>query len=413
MPNHDLQTDDAAVRPFEQHFKTSLNAVRKALADLVRTVGADPVQPQDIARQFGLNKNLTWKISRLIREPDPFAVASLIPGKSGMSIFLRSFRKAGAPETALESVREAVAEFDRMVDLHSGDRDTLEVMLRGLTSSRQKERDESHRKVAFKGNSALWGVQARVQICVNFIVPSNDPNMVDLAWISGLIDFRRLRHDACWAMASARKIDDDGSVLPIGTIEPVDPRFAGASAAPLLADFCSKPLPEIRVIPGPDGLIRYELTEGPIGNTAALSCVIGLIGRRFVRRTRIETDTMGEHLARLYTPVEFLIHDLFIHRDLAYAMNPSIHLYGQMPGGPIYPASGRDRGMLPLHETVHEVGGPTDVVTPELPRYREMLHSVVERAGWQANEFTGFRFAMRYPPIPTIALFRYLLEEPK
>ncbi len=169
-------------------------------------------------------------------------------------------------------------------------------------------------------------------------------------------------------------------------------------------------MPFIRADDGPDGLVRYQLVEGPIGNTAAATCFIGIMGRRFVRRTRSEGDTIGEHNVRLYTPVELVIHDLLVHRDLAYALQPEALLYSQMPNLPLYPEGGRDQGLLPMPERVLDLGGgPPDLVLPELPQYRRMIRSIFESRGLPLNEFHGFRLRMKYPPIPTLAVLRYEL----
>lgn len=368
---------------------------------------------QVAGRLLGLDKSLTWKICRLVRDENPAAAISLIPGQAGLKILTTALAKAGAPADLMTALRNATDEFNRMVNVHSGDRETLEMMLGNISDEGQQARAEAHRKLSFRGNSATWGVQARVQICTNLIAPGTDETMVDLAWLSGLIDFRRLRRDAAWAMAAARKTDDDGAPLPLGHISAIDPNYTSPDVAPLMGDFCSKPLPEIRILQGRDGVTRYELVEGPVGNTAAATCIIGLYGRNFVRRTRTEHDTLGEHFARLYTPVETLIHDLFVHRDLHHAMTPKIALYSQMPGGPVFPISGRERGQLAAFEPPIELGGrPPALVTPELPAYPRMLRAVFERMGWSPNDFYGFRFRMRFPPIPTLALWRYELPAP-
>jgi len=408
-----IKTKQASLPPFNEHIKTVLQRLRSAFAELMSAVGADPTKPQHAARQLGLDKSLTWKISKIIREADPAVAMPHLPGKPGLRIFVESLKKAGAPPKALAALHEAMGELDRLIKLHAGDRETLRMMLGQLASSPDgAAQQEAQRKLAFRGNSATFGVQARVQICVNFIAPCDDPDWVDLAWLSGLVDFRRLRHNATWAIASTRKITDDGSLLPVGIIQPIDPGYAGDDQAPLLGEFCSKPLPRIRSHTGPDALIRYELVEGPVGNSAAATCIIGIFGRRFVRRTRAPGDTLGEHGARLYTPAELLIHDFIVHRDLQYAMSPQVFLYNQLPSGPPYPAGGRDRGLLPLWEGVQDLGGgPPDVLAPEVPFYRSMIRAVFDRVGWSAGDFQGFRFTMRYPPIPTLALYRYELPE--
>ncbi len=395
---------------FEDHVKAVLTRVRAAFANLLASVGADPTRPQEVARQLNMNKNLTWKISRIIRAVDPAAAVPHIPGKAGMTILLQSFKKAGASLEAIKAVRLAIAEFEEMRDIHAGDRESLEMMLGNLAPNPDTQQQaETLRKLAFRGNSATWGVQARVQLCVNVLAPNSDTrDWIDLAWLSGLFDFRRLRRDAVWAMATTRKVQDDGTPMELGCIEAIDPNFEGDGKIPLVGGLCSRPIPELRTVTGPDGVIRYELLEGPVGNTAAASCVIGICGRAFVRRTRAPNDTIGEHGVRLYTPVEILIHDLFVHRDLGYALSPEIFLYSQMPGGPVFPASGRDQGRLPVPEQLQRLGScPPDFVAPELPQYSQQLQSVFDGLKWDPNEFHGFRFKLPYPPIPAIAVLRY------
>jgi len=411
MANSDIATVSDRTAAFESHATQVVGRVRTAFSEVFGSLGVNPAKPQDAARKLNLDKNLTWKICRLVRDANAMAAIPLIPGRAGLKILIDAFGRLEAPPDLIAEVRTATAEFERMVELHSGNRDTLEMMLGNLTSAGQQGRDEAHRKLSFRGNSAIWGAQARVQLCTNVIAPGSDPNMVDLAWMSGLIDFRRLRRDATWAMAAARKTKDDGSPLPVGEIRAIDTAFDGVDKAPLLGDFCSKPLPDIRINLGPDGVTRYELVEGPVGNTASATCIIGLYGRSFVRRRRAPDDTIGEHYARLYTPAEVLIHDLFVHRELTHAHSPEIFVYSQLPGTPSYPTAGRDRGLLSISDPVIELGCPPDVVTTELPGYGRMMRSVFERLNWRAEEFHGFRFRLRYPPIPTLAMWRYELPE--
>lgn len=398
---------------FEQHVPEVVRRIRSTIAESLLHVGADATRPQSVSRSLGLDKNLSWKICRLVRDENPVSAVPLIPGKAGLNILMSALAKAGAPPEQVAAVRTAIGEFDRMIDLHAGDREKLEIMLGNVAGEGQSERAEAYRKLAFRGNAATWGVQARVQICTNFIAPGSDPQMADLAWLSGLVDFWRLRRDAAWAMAAARKTDDDGVPLPVGEIRAIDAQGDGPESVPLMREFCTKPLPDMRIEQGRDGVTRYELAEGPIGSTATTTCVIGLYGRNFVRRVRGKHDTLGEHFARLYTPVETLIHDLFVHRDLAYAFSPQILLYSQMPGGPIFPTAPRDRGLLTVHDPIINLGGgPPDVVTPEFPQYPRMVSSVFDRLGWKADDFRALRFRLHYPPIPTVALWRYELPAP-
>jgi hypothetical protein len=414
MQMHDSTEADTQQRKasFEEHVREVVHRVRGTLAELLSAAGADPARPQDMARRYGLNKNLTWKISRTICESDPYAAIEYIPGKASLKTFLHCLQAAGAPKKVAEAASQALSDFDHMVEVHAGDRDTFHIMLGNLTSNGESQRVEGYRRLAFRGNSAIWGAQSKVQLTTNFIAPGADSEMIDLAWLSGLVDFRRLRHDVVWPIASARKTSDDGSALPVGTFEPIDSEFLGASDVPLFGEYCSTPRPDVRTTIDSNGMLRFELVEGEVGNTASVSCIVGLYGRSFVVRYRQENDTLGEHIARINTPVELMILDLFVHRDLEYAMKPDVFLYSQLSSDPPFPSQGRDCGRLPIHEKVVDAGaGTTGIVTPEVPRYREMVDDVFTRLEWRAGDFQAYRFKMRFPPISTLAVLRYELPE--
>lgn len=393
---------------FEDHVKSAVHHLRGTLAELITSVASDPGLPQEMARRFNLKQNLAWRVSKFVCEPDPYASIPHIPGKQSLNALLNAFQKAGASTKALAAVRTAMKEYDRMVELHAGDRTTLEMMLGNLTRDGEQQRNEGHRKLSYLGNSATYGVQARVQLTVNIIAPSQVEDKVDLAWLCGLVDFRRLRYNIPWAVAMARKFETNGSSLDVGTIEPIDPDFADPGTAPLMGKFCGDPVPEVRSVPTSNDMLRFEIMDGPVGNTAAATGIVGLFGRAFITRYRYDTNVLGEHIARLSTPSEILIHDLFVHEDLDYAFSPRIALYNQLPSAPEYPASGRDQGLLPVEEKVIELGrGPSGLMTVEIPQYKSMIEAVYDRLGWEAGRFHGFRFKMRYPPIPALAVLRY------
>jgi hypothetical protein len=401
--------------PFEADVKSALAKVRGALAAVVSSSGVDPDAPQEMAKRLDVDKNLAWRISRVIREPDPYAAVQHLPGDEGLKIFIRSTRKAGAAPERVELLRSAVDELGRVVEVHCGDRATLETMAAPLTAdaSRQQQQAEAMRKLAFRGNSAVWGVQARVQVSAHFVAPSpDDPTMMDLAIVSGLFDVRRLRADVPWAIASVRRIAPDGSPGVPATREPLDPEFAGDDVAPLMRRFCSSPLPAMRTVPGPMGVTRFELAEGAVGYAAAVTAVTGWLCRRALPAYRSADDPCGEHFCSLTTPAELVIHDLFVHEALDFAMRPHVFLCNQLPGGPIYRPGGEVPGKLPLYERLQELSSnPPQVTAPELPQYEDIFSAAMQRAGWNASQFHGFRLKMRYPPIPTLAIFRYDLPD--
>ena len=394
---------DVAVRDVAQRVRTSL-------AEVLAVIGVDATKPQSMARQLGLDKSLAWKTSRIVSDADPFAAIPRLPGRSGQKILLNSLRTAGAPADAIGAVQEALDEFEQLVETHAGDRETFEMMLSGLGKDGQSDLDEAHRKLSFQGNSAIWGVQARVQMAAQFVTPGSGSKLT-LATVYGLIDFRRLRTSAAWAVANMWGYHDDGTTAKVAD-EPLERNDGSLPGLPLLTSFSSPNLPPMRGSMSRNGLRRYEIVEGPVGMTGAMNIVSGWVSRDTVDRYRTDVDRVGEHLVYLSTPAELLIHDLFVHKSLDFAMRPRAHLYSQLPGGPVYPLDGHECGQLPLPEAMVDLGeGPPDLTTPEVARYRAMAEMGAKAAGFSLNDFHGFRLKIKYPPIPTLTLFRYDLPD--
>jgi hypothetical protein len=393
--------------------RTALQAVRQALIDLYEVVGADPETPQEVSRRFSINRNLTWKLSRVISASDPAAALAHLPGNSGMELAIEAFARHGAPGEAVGGVREAMRRLDEVVREHAGDRGTFAVMLGGTSSSPDQKQGEASRKMFYQGASAIWGVQARVHVSLHFVSPSvKGEDRLDLAVVAGFVDFRRLREDVSWAVASMATFVDDGTPQDHPDIGPLDPALRRGEA-PLLRQFCSTPVPELRRTQRAGSTVtRYELTEGPVGNAAAATCMLGWVARGEVNRYRAEGDHYGEHIVRLSTPVEVVYHELFVHRTLAFAMRPTVHLYSDLPGGPQFQFDGKDRGVLPVAEEVVDLGeSPPNTANAEIPNYRRLVDTAVAGLGRELNDFHGFRFKMKYPPIPAQLLYRYELPE--
>ncbi|HZW11432.1 MAG TPA: hypothetical protein VFF69_16125 [Phycisphaerales bacterium] len=405
-----MTTSETAQLPFHADARAVVRAVRGAFAELLSSVGADPQDPQSIGRSLGLHKNLAWKLSKIVQADDPSVTLKQMPGAAGIRIFLEGLERAGASPELLRTARGAIDQYERLIRVHSGDRATLAMMVSELSPSGRRERDEHHRKLLFQGGSYVWGVQTRVNLKLGFVGPGAGPGMLDFASVNGLIDFRRIRPDVAWVMASRRSRNDDGSEMATAASEPIDLAYAGLDCAPLMPEFCSHPLPELRRVS--EGLTTsFELVEGPVGNVGALTCVAGAI-QRHIPYYRTPANRYGEHSAFCDIPAELLILDVFMHRAFTFAHNPEPFLYSELRSSAPYLGRGRERNLLPLHEPVQHLGaGPLPLATPEVPRYNQLVQTVFDRMGWSPAEFHGFRMKIAYPAHPTALVLRYLLPE--
>src|SRR5690606_24262474 len=114
---------------FVARYEETVLGIRTAFTELLLSAGADPARPSEIARRFQLNKNLTWMVSKIVNSPDVYAVAQHIPGTARIDSLLTAMGKAGATQREVAKLRSALDDFDRLVVEHTGDRETLELIL--------------------------------------------------------------------------------------------------------------------------------------------------------------------------------------------------------------------------------------------------------------------------------------------
>src|SRR5690606_6624513 len=96
------------------------------------------------------------------------------------------------------------------------------------------------RKMAYQGNSAIWGIQARVRMASFFIAPNpDDPALLDTASVGGLLDVRRLRTNVGVPLFSRFSYNDDGTVRQGPVPEPILPSEDAADNLMLMNRFCS------------------------------------------------------------------------------------------------------------------------------------------------------------------------------
>lgn len=398
-----------AIPGFEHACQTAVGTLRASLVELYAIVGADPEAPQEVSRSFKLNKNLTWKLARLMTAPEAGDALQYLPGTGAIKIFLRAMATAGAPEALLEQVRTAYDEVEEVVQVHVGDRSTLELVLDGLGPERA-ERLEVSRKLAFRGNSGVWGVQARAKLTLAVMAPNpEDDAQLDLAFVRGFLGFRRLRSELSWPMSVRRDWTGEGEPFA-GSWEPIEPEQA-VGGLPLLSEFSTQPVPRFEMRASGGG-VCYMLPPGPVGNTAALDCFFGDISRAQTPRYRTGADTHGEIVSGITVPVESQLIDIVYHRSLADRLEPEVLTYGDPFGNQSMVSGDHSQCSLPINERAHELPGvPPIVSTPLFAGYARLMVRVYERMGWKPAEFRGLRLQTRYPPMGTNVSLRFPLPE--
>jgi hypothetical protein len=391
-----------------EEVNSAVHELRGALLDLVSSVGCDPNKPQDISRQFGLDKSLTWKVSRVVAANAPDEALVHMPGDSAFEIFITAMERKGAKRNLVRRTRDAIQSFQKIVDAEVGDRPTLAIVLDAL-ASRNGERLANSRRQAFRGNSGIWGVQARVRYNTIVLWPnSEDPSMVDVVQINGWIDFRRIRSDVRWPLFQVGSFRNGESVDGELPIDP-DTKPHGPT---LLTKFCGENMPDISVRPADVGRGEvYELGPGPIGNSGLFSCFCGSVHRKLGARYASVPGETADFMAGVAAPVEWFVFDLVVDRRLDFASTAKFACYGSMHTSP---TTLLPHHQLPIPPVESDLGRFPPVMSSSLvSNYADVMDYSFGQLGLDLKDFAARRWAVEFPVYPSTVVVTCPLEEPK
>lgn len=400
---------ETATHDFQSHYLNTVQYLRSALIEAYQSIGADTDSPREAARQLNLDKNLTWKISRIIKAEADASIASNIPGPAGVEKILSGLENAGTPARIVDRVKSAFDGFSAMVELHTTDRASLELMLDSWVENGSDPLEKS-RKLAYQGNSGIWGIQAACRLSCHILAPTkSDPSILDYVQVGGFVNVQRLRPIPAWPLLRLRAFNDDGSPAAANMeplVENPDPE-----APLLLREFFAGNHPSVHLLRDDRGIV-YELEDGPVGRTGVFSAYYGYIDRAVLTRYRDEHNQLGELLSIVNTPIETFVFDLLVHRDMAEQINPRALVYGRASGLMDDHERRDERLLLPLTEEVRPLRpGLSSLATPLVPRYPELVSTAFERGGWNIADFSGWRLMLRFPPMPSTVSVRFELPE--
>jgi hypothetical protein len=379
------------------------------LIELYASVEADPTTPQEVARRFGVNKTLTWNIARVVSGTDPLATLQNVPGSSALQILLGAIQRDGADPAVVERVRSAARVLDQTIERHFGDRATLDLIVDNVRPDRGDHLELS-RKLAFRGNSGLWGVQAKARLMTAFMAPSREqPDRIDMAIVRGFVGLRRLRCDVRWPIFQLRGWGGESDRMTMEHWQPLEADAKSPSVLPILRRFSTVADADVEEVRTPRGL-NYILAPGPVGNVGAVDCFMADYSRAAANRYRNADDTTGEFGATISAPTERLIFDLVVDKELEFALSPKVLAFG----GVFMDRSGDpdpdDVIPVPVPQEVAQLPGQPPVVsTPLVPRYAELATLVYEKMGWNPADFRACRLELSYPPMGATVLLRFTL----
>jgi hypothetical protein len=394
---------------FEPDCRAALDQLRAALIELYANVEADPSSPQDVARRFGVNKTLTWNIAKVVSGTDPLRTLQNVPGSSALQVLLTAMKREGASAASIERVRKTAKSLDQTVERHFGDRATLDLIVDGK-SPKRGDHLELSRKLAFRGNSGLWGIQAKVRLMTVFMAPNaQDEDRIDMAFVRGFIGLRRLRSEVQWPIFQVRGWGQEIEAMKQESWHPLEEDGTTPSGLPLLKRFSTVSPSDVREVRTAKG-VNYLLEPGPVGNSGAIDCFMSDYARAAASKYRTPKDATGEFGATISAPTERLIFDLIVHESLDFALTPEVRAFGGIFMDRSDEPTSDELLPIPVTQDVARLPGkPLVVVHSSVPRYPEIVSYVNQRMGWKGDQFKGCRLELTYPPMGSTVLLRFHL----
>ena len=399
--------------PFEQQVLAAFQVLRGALIEVFSAAGVDASRPYPAARQLEVNKNLTWKASKIIRATGPSEAIRHLPGKGGMRLLLEALEAHGASASTVGNTREAVDAFDRVIEQHSGDKATLELMLDGLNDgSNDAEQLEKSRHLAYQGNSGVWGMQVKARVTTFVMAPDAAGSPIfDNVLITGFLGLKRLRSETPWTLLRLRSYTDDGTAKDPRVQSALDTKAEELWGVPLLPAYSTPGLPRLE-IRRENHELAVELPGGPVGKQGSADIFFGRVDRSFASMLATPTDKRGEFLTDYTLPIREAQFDVLVHEDLPPIPSATFKLFSRLDGELPPPSLRRDRMALPIHVEVRDLGfGLPAMATPLFPRYTEMIGQTFKDLDWDPSRFRTLRAHLEYPPLGTVGVFSFPLEE--
>ena len=149
--------------PFPAQARAVVRAVRGSFGDLLAAVRADPQDLQSISKLLGLNKNLAWKISKIVQADDPSVALEQMPGSPGLRIFLESAERAGIAADLIAAARQAIDAYEELIEVHSGEGAVAALMF-GVDGRKDRASAATAAALARDRQTAVFGLQVKPRL---------------------------------------------------------------------------------------------------------------------------------------------------------------------------------------------------------------------------------------------------------
>ncbi len=373
---------------FEKDAREVLTEVRSAFGTLLEAIPGSVRRAAELQRRLGLDSALAWQVHRASTVIDALAVGRHLPGQAALNRVLDATRSVGVPEAAVEGAARAYSRFLELVEHHAGDRRSFDSMLASLTESGREQTDLKQRRAAFRANSHIWGLQARVLVATTIFYPGD--HSVDVLQITGAVDLRPLRPDVSIRYSGLLRVMQDTSE---SKSEVVMNAFDGQDPG-LIEAFCTRPLPELGFRRVATGHVEMTITPRGLGRSGTVTFF-----RRLLAHSPIQNEPEQRYASNnlVTVPAELQLVDVLVPQDWVDRAGARSSSFGARHDPKLYTQQLPEDELAPPAPVEYLGRGLECLRTPDVARYPTLIEHVMDGLGWNAERLDAFRILVRYP----------------
>lgn len=386
--------------------------IRDVCARIIETKCPDSKAVSAVSDAFGIHRKLAWQVVKVAYADDPFVASRHMPPSKSAKLWLKSAEKAGVERSLIESARAAFDSFEDVIRTHASSRAEFEMLIESMDDASDTSIEEKWRQHSFLGNSYTLGVQCRVLMSLNVLMPSEDrKDYFHSAQIRGLMGYRQTRPDVRWVVNQSVLIDDDQKEDLGMTRQPLDPEGARrCGGVPVISALCSDPMPALRRVEVEKGMMQDEILSGEVGLTGQRTLVTGELLRNIAPVYASSEGRRAHFGVAVRIPAEMLHFDLFVYKGLFGEVEREIKVFSELVSNITF----NEQDAIQVSDEMKKLGrGVSLAQAPEIAGYPDLARTVFSRLNADPSDYELYRVRMAYPPMPASVVYRHpmLLRE--
>ena len=383
------------------------DAARTALGEAV----AEPTMVRAAGRALGIDKTLAWKLVSLTEASDPAAAMSKFPGPRGWQRIIEALAAHGASRSSVETLRRGLDDLEREAAGRGFDRRRLQRLASEPDGSHHGRAETLRlRETAAAANAAIWGIGARLLVASYLVRPTGESDRLAISAVTMFLGLHRTRPGPEMPIHRGARLETSG-----GTSSATG---AGSTAIDC-SDLCSPGAATQTSVQtdrrGPCITFRGDRTSPAHPVDLVFAETLTSSAYSFARHVD-EQATFG---LPIWVPVQALILEVLLHRDIPWPGSPSPTGFSEIVGAShhlpwrdlqAFRVSERPEPPTPLDTAADTFVLPVDSASATTSAsYATAITRAAEAIGGRPDEFVRHRLIVPHPPLSSNLVLRWPL----